>query len=132
MSTGKRFVPTSDQKVQVHDILDRLKELQRDPAVWKAFLDEQRRLFIASELHAKKWGDPCEGTVVMLKTADMPTQDRPPHRYRSRTRSAMSTPEASPADTTEATAEGRPAGPALEQGRELLQPEGKPSARRRR
>ena len=87
MSTGKRFVPTSEQKVQVHDILDRLKELQRDPAVWKAFLDEQRILLIASELHAKKWGDPCEGTVVMLKPADMPTQDRPPHRHRSRTRS---------------------------------------------
>ena len=70
MRPGKRFAPTTKQRGQIDDSLRRLKELQRDPAVWKAFLDEQRRLFVEGELFAKEWGDPCEGTGVMLDPAD--------------------------------------------------------------
>lgn len=54
MSTKKRFAQTAKQEKQVNDSLDRLKELQSDPALWKAFLDEQRRLFIEGELLAKE------------------------------------------------------------------------------
>ena len=132
MRSGKRFIPTTKQREQIDESMLRLQELQRDPAVWNAFLEEQRRLFIEGELQAAKWGDPCEGTVVIFEPADIPTQERPPVRYRSRTRSAISTPEAPPTDTAEPTDDGRPAGPALKQVRKLLQPDGKPPARRRR
>ena len=132
MRAGKRFTPTIKQCGQIDKALLRLKELQRDPAVWNAVLDEQRRLFIEGEQQAAKWGDPCEGTVFMLDPADIRTRDRPPHRYRSRTRSATSTPEAPPTDTTEPTDDGCPAGLALKQVLKQLHPEAKPPTRRRK
>ena len=132
MRRSKCIQLITEQHQQMVESLGRLKELQRDRAVWSAFLVEQRRLFIEGELHAKECGDPCEGTVVMLDQAGMPTRDRPPHRYQSRTRTAISTLEVPPTDTAEPSDDGRPAGPALKQVRKLRRAEVKPPARRRK
>ena len=111
--------------------LDRLREQQRDPVVWAAFLAEQRKLWIEAEaLYGKD--DPMEGKVVHLDPADIPARNQPAQRYQSRSRSAPPQSDSSIPDTAETTDDGRPAGPALKQVRKLLRAEAKPPARRRK
>ena len=130
MSTRKRFVPTPEQQAQMSSSLNRLRELQRNPVVWTAFLAEQRKLWIEAEaLYGKD--DPMEGKVVHLDPADISARDRPAQRYKSRSRSAAPQSESSIPNTAETTDDGRPSGPALKQVRKFLREEAKPPVRRR-